>query len=262
MSLAKHPENAKQPSATVRACAIIPVYNHGATVGAVVSRLRSHGLPCLLIDDGSEPGCAHVLDELAQEGRATLLRRPENGGKGAAVMDGLRAALAQGYTHALQVDADGQHALDDTPAFLAAAQVAPTALIAGEPRYSDDMPAGRRYGRLLTRAWVWINTWSTEIPDAMCGFRLYPLIPVNALLARQRLGRRMDFDIEILVRLHWLGLPMVWLPTAVRYPEGGISHFHMVRDNLRISAVHARLFAGMLWRSPALLWRRLRGRSR
>lgn len=246
---------------THRLCAVIPVYNHGATVRAVVLRLNGLGLPCVLVDDGSAPACAAELDALAAEGAASLVRRARNGGKGCAVQDGLRAAAALGYTHALQVDADGQHALEDVPALAQYSRRRPDALVGGAPVYGADAPRGRVYGRWLTRVWVWINTLSTAIPDAMCGFRIYPLGPTLALLDRCNPGHRMDFDIAILVRLHWRGVPMVWHATRVRYPEGGISHFQGLRDNARISRMHARLFAGMLLRAPLLLARKLDRRA-
>lgn len=155
------------------------------------------------------------------------------------------------------MDADGQHALDDVPAFAEAARARPAAVICGAPRYGSDVPRSRLYGRWLTRVWVWINTLSLDIPDAMCGFRIYPLESVLRVIDGAQVGRRMDFDIAILVRLHWRGVPMTWLPTRVVYPVGGVSHFKALRDNLLISRMHARLFFGMLARSPALLLRRL-----
>ncbi|AVJ27407.1 glycosyltransferase family 2 protein [Achromobacter spanius] len=238
-------------------CAVIPVYNHGATVAAVVAQLAAHGLPCVLVDDGSEPACAAVLDELSAQPDTQLVRRAVNGGKGAAVQDGLRAAMTLGYTHALQVDADGQHALDDIPRFAQLSREQPDAVICGAPVYGDDVPRSRLYGRWLTRIWVWINTLSFDIPDAMCGFRVYPLAKVVPVIDETHVGRRMDFDIAVLVRLHWKGVRMAWLPTRVAYPEGGISHFKGLQDNVLISRMHARLFFGMLARSPLLLWRRL-----
>lgn len=234
-------------------CAVIPVYNHGATVGAVVAALRALGLPCVLVDDGSEPVCAAVLEALAGAG-VLLVRRPFNGGKGAAVQDGLRAAADAGYSHALQIDADGQHDLDDAVRLLQASRAEPEALIGGQPVYGDDVPRARLYGRWLTRVWVWINTLSRDIPDAMCGFRVYPL--ARTLPVLRGAGARMDFDIAVLVHLHWAGVPMRWLPTRVRYPEDGISHFRGLADNVLISRMHARLFFGMLRRAPVLILRR------
>jgi len=242
-------------------CAVIPVYNHGATVAAVHAQLAALGLPCVLVDDGSAPDCAAVLDALAALPNTHLVRRLQNGGKGAAVQDGLRAARSLGYSHALQADADGQHTLTDAAAFVQASRAWPQAVICGAPVYGDDVPRSRLYGRWLTRVWVWINTLSLDIPDAMCGFRVYPLDAVLRVIDGAQVGRRMDFDIAVLVRLHWRGVPMVWLPTRVVYPEGGVSHFKALRDNVLISRMHARLFFGMLARSPALLLRRRLGKG-
>jgi len=246
---------------------VIPVYDHEHAIGAVVAAVRGHGLPCILVDDGSSPACATVLQQLAaaEPQHITLLVHPHNQGKGGAVMTGLRHAAAAGYTHALQIDADGQHDSADIPRFLAASQAAPAAVINGKPIYDESVPKGRLYARYLTHVWVWINTLSLEIADSMCGFRLYPLAPTLQLMDQAHIGRRMDFDTEILVRLYWRGLRVQNLATRVRYPADGVSHFQVWLDNVLISRMHARLFFGMLLRAPVLLargsWRRLGGSS-
>ena len=243
--------------ASHRPVVVIPVYNHPSTIGGMVDAVRAHGLPCLLGDDGSEPGCAAVLDALAASGPdVALVRLPVNQGKGGAMMAGLREALRRGHTHALQIDADGQHAAADIPDFLALSRASPQAVVCGTPVYDRSVPKGRLYGRYLTHVWVWINTLSLDIRDSMCGFRVYPLAETVAVLDGARLGRRMDFDPEVLVRLHWRGVPLVHRPTPVTYPQDGISHFRALHDNLLISRMHARLFAGMLRRLPRLLWRK------
>ncbi|WP_341675760.1 glycosyltransferase family 2 protein [Niveibacterium sp. SC-1] len=242
----------------MKVCAVIPVYNHAEAIGDVVRGLRAHGLPVCLVDDGSEPRCAAALRALAAQDAEVMLHvRPSNGGKGCAVIDGVRAVAAAGYTHALQIDADGQHDTRDVPRFLAAAQAEPDALVTGCPVYDHSVPRARLYGRYLTHVWVWINTLSLRITDSMCGFRIYPLASMLPLLERVRIGHRMDFDTEILVRLDWAGVPIRNLPTRVRYPQDGVSHFRPLSDNVRISAMHTRLFFGMLLRSPRLLWRHL-----
>lgn len=239
-------------------CAVIPVYEHGHAVGRVVSAIRANGLNCLLVDDGSGADCARELDALAAADPAIrVLRLPTNQGKGAAVQAGLLAADGRGFRYALQIDADGQHALGDIARFLAESRSHPEAMICGRPIFGRGTPRARLFWRNLTRFWVWVNTLSFDIPDAMCGFRIYPLRPVITLLRQARLGRRMDFDIEILVRLHWSGVPMRWLDTPVSYPQGGISHFRLWLDNVLITRVHTLLFFGMLLRSPQLLARKL-----
>lgn len=236
--------------------AVIPVYNHGGPVGGVVAALRAHGLPVLLVDDASDPDCAAVLDALARQPDVFLERLPVNQGKGGAVMAGLRRAARLGWTHVLQIDADGQHDTRDVPAFVAAAEAAPTELICGCPVYDDSVPRARLYGRYATHIWVWINTLSFAVRDSMCGFRIYPLAATLRCMEGQYIGRRMDFDTEIAVRLVWSGMGVANLPTRVRYPEDGVSHFRVWHDNLLISAMHTRLFFGMLLRAPLLLWRK------
>ena len=177
----------------------------------------------------------------------------------------MRAALAAGYTHALQVDADGQHTLTDVPQFIEAARSSPQAVICGYPVFDASIPKVRLYGRYLTHAMVWLQTLSFEVKDSMCGFRLYPLAAVAKLMQRSSIGPRMDFDTDILVKLYWQDVPLRWLPTRVRYPIDGVSHFRMVLDNLRMTTMHVRLLGGMLLRLPLLLGRkltRLNGRSR
>jgi predicted LPLAT superfamily acyltransferase len=232
-----------------RPCAVVPCYNHGDTVGAVVDRLVAHGLEVIVVDDGSKSSTALALSALAlRHPRMQVLRLERNCGKGAAVVTGLREAAARGFTHALQVDADGQHCLEDVPLFIEQGRSQPKALVCGLPLYDNDAPTSRRYGRYITHFWVWIETRSLAIGDSMCGFRLYPLAATLAVAERTRLARGMSFDIDIAVRLAWEGLPIVNVPTRVTYPLGGLSHFRMVRDNLRISATHTRLVGEMLWR--------------
>jgi glycosyltransferase involved in cell wall biosynthesis len=243
-------------------CAVVPVYNHGATVPAVARQLSGQDVDVILVDDGSEPDCARVLDGLVQGTRVRLFRRERNGGKGAAVVDGLRSAYRLGYSHALQIDADGQHDSRDIVRFIHASRANPQALICGAPVFGDDVPRARLYGRWLTRLWVWINTLSFDIRDAMCGFRIYPLQTTLPVIDAGGIGLRMEFDISIMVRLHWRYIDMIWLSTLVIYPDGGISHFKVLRDNVLISREHARLFLGMLWRAPRLIAHRLLNRGR
>jgi glycosyltransferase involved in cell wall biosynthesis len=234
-------------------CCVIPVYNHVDVIATTLAAVLDRGLAVVLVNDGSDARCTDVLRELgAKHDAVALVELPENGGKGAAVKAGLCKAHALGYSHAVQVDADGQHNLDDLARFLYQAEANPDVLVVGQPAYDDSIPRGRLYGRYLTHIWVWINTLSLAIKDSMCGFRVYPLAPVCRLLATNYTGDRMDFDCEILVRWLWAGGDVVNLATHVHYPADGVSHFLLVRDNLLISWMHTRLFFGMLARAP--LW--------
>ncbi|WP_205951209.1 glycosyltransferase family 2 protein [Pantoea stewartii] len=244
-------------SLTFSPCILIPCYNHGAMIATVLTRLAPFGLPCILVDDGSDAATQTVLDRLAAENSTlTLVRLAENAGKGAAVMHGMQVAAQAGFTHAVQVDADGQHAIEDIPALLALAQQHPEALISGQPVYDASIPRSRLYGRWITHVWVWIETLSLQLKDSMCGFRVYPIAPTLQLAQHATLGRRMDFDTEVMVRLYWQGHPSYFVPTRVTYPQDGLSHFDAFKDNVRISLMHTRLFFGMLPRIPSLLGRR------
>lgn len=233
---------------------VVPFYNHERAIEDTVARLKGHGLRTWIVDDGSDPECAPVLQRIVERERdwLSVQRLPRNSGKGVAVMDGCRAMRAAGLTHALQIDADGQHDFSDIPRMVELARSNPNAIVTGVPIFDDTVPAARRYGRELTSFWVRVNTWSARMPDAMCGFRIYPLDPVLEIAAREGVGQRMEFDPEVLVRAAWHGIPIVSMPTRVTYPRDGVSHFKMVRDNVRITAMHTRLFFGMLARSPRL----------
>ncbi|MGC0838719.1 glycosyltransferase family 2 protein [Pantoea agglomerans] len=239
-------------SAPFSPCVVIPCYNHGAMMASVLARLAPFNLPIIVVDDGSDAATQLQLATLHAP-QLSLLRLDSNQGKGAAVIHGLRAAAARGFTHAVQLDADGQHQAEDLPLMLAEAERYPDALISGQPLYDDSIPKSRLYGRYITHFWVWIETLSLSIRDSMCGFRVYPLAATLALCDRRAIGQRMDFDTEIMVRLYWQGTRSRFIPTRVTYPASGLSHFDALYDNLRISWMHTRLFFGMLPRIPRLL---------
>jgi glycosyltransferase involved in cell wall biosynthesis len=245
-----------------RPCIVVPIYDHGSTIHRLAGALSAHGLPIYIVDDGShEPTRAELARVAADFPRVRLHRLAQNRGKGAAVMQGLRLAHADGMTHALQIDADGQHDVADVPRFLARAEARPQAVIAGRPLFDASAPRARVYGRALTNFWVSVETLSLSVKDAQCGFRLYPLRSTCALIGRGGIPARMDFDIAIIVRLAWLGVPVENLATRVVYPPGGISHFDMLADNARISLAHTLLVCGMLLRLPLLLARKLNLRA-
>ena len=245
-------------SSSFRPCCVIPIYDHGATIRALVAALAAHGLPIYIVDDGSgaatQAELARVRGEFPQ---VRLSRLAHNRGKGAAVMHGMRQARADAMTHALQIDADGQHDARDVPRFIARAGERPDAVICGQALFDASVPKARFYGRYLTHWMVWLETLSFAIRDSMCGFRLYPLAATGELIEQGVIPPRMDFDTSMVVRLAWRGVPIENLPTRVIYPVGGISHFRMLRDNLRLTRMHALLVCGMLARLPLLLGRKL-----
>jgi glycosyltransferase involved in cell wall biosynthesis len=242
---------------------VVPVFDHPQTLPSLIDALAPLGLRCWLVDDGSSPGCAACIDALVARNAGWLrcVRLPVNQGKGAAFIAGIDAAAADGYTHAVQIDADLQHDPGALPRFIAASQRAPQAVICGVARYDASVPALRFYGRYLTHVLVWLHTLSFDIRDSMCGLRVYPIAATLALERRRPVGRRMQFDTDVIVRLHWGGVPVHNLDTAVTYPADGVSHFDMWRDNLRMLRLHLDLLGGMLVRLPALLRRKLQRRA-
>ena len=241
--------------ADYQACFLIPCYNHGSTVAEVVSSLSVFELPILLVDDGSNQQTKQALSNVAQQTHVHLITLEQNQGKGGAVMAGIRQAQQLGFSHVIQIDADGQHDLQALPKLLAASKQHPNHLISGQPIYDDSVPKARLYGRYATHIWVWIETLSFTIKDSMCGFRAYPVNLTAEVLNNHKVGTRMDFDIEILVRMYWHGVDIDFVETRVIYPEGGVSHFDALWDNVKISWMHSKLFFGMLPRIPQLLKR-------
>ncbi|MGD0143619.1 MAG: glycosyltransferase [Rhizomicrobium sp.] len=240
-----------------RACAVIPTRNHVAALDTILGRLRQAQLSIIVIDDGSDPAIGERIQAVcADHPEVEYLRHAFNGGKGFAVMCGVARAKERGFSHAVQIDADGQHDLSRLPALLETARINPSAIVSGEPLYERQIPLARRIGRPLTNFWVAVNAVSLHMPDAMCGFRVYPVDAVLELVRSSVRGRRMDFDIEILVKAHWAGIPLVGVPVGVEYPEDNFSNFDVLRDNILLSALQTRLFFGMLRRLPQLALRR------
>ena len=236
-------------AAAFRACALIPTFDNPITIGKVVGEVRRHVADVLVVDDGSGAEGRRAVEALAAAGVARVVHRERNGGKGAAVKTGLRVARELGFSHALQIDADGQHDPDDIPRFVAQAAERPEAAVLGHPVFDDSTPRGRRAAHGFTNFWTRLETAGGVIRDPQCGYRVYPLEAALGVGAR---GNRMDFDIEIAVRLAWAGIPIINLPTRVRYlpaVEGGVSHFRPLRDNVGIAWMHTRLvLASLLWR--------------
>ncbi len=245
-------------SAAFRPSILIPTYNNPRTVRDVVERVRSYLSDVIVVDDGSGPEGRNVVAAIGRDGLAHVVHRAVNGGKGAAVKDGFLKAKELGYTHVLQVDADGQHNLADIPTFLEAGQKRPEAAVLAYPIYDRTVPWGRLVGRQITLFWTHFETGGFQIRDPMCGFRVYPLDRCVGI----ECGNHMDFDIEIAVRMVWAGTPIVNLPTKVRYlsaEEGGVSHFHMFADNFKISLMHTRLAVTAIGRAFTWPVRALRG---
>lgn len=251
------------PSASTTHLVLIPSYDSGELVVHTVRAARAAWNPVWVVFDGSRDGSDEALARaFATDPGVRIFRLPVNQGKGAAVLHGLRAAQAAGYTHALAMDADGQHPADHIARFMALSMADPAAMILGRPVFGAEAPRLRVQGRRISNFWVRVETLWADIDDSLFGFRVYPIAPLVALMSERRWMRRFDFDVEAVVRLCWRGVRPVSVAAPVRYlgrEEGGVSHFRYLRDNALLAWMHARLLLGFLLRLPALAlrpWRR------
>jgi glycosyltransferase involved in cell wall biosynthesis len=245
---------------------ILPSYNTGPRLAGVIMEVLHHWQPVLVVLDGSTDGSGQPLLELAQsEPGLSVLVLPKNSGKGAAVLAGLAAAKDRGFSHALVMDADGQHPSSSIPEFMEVSMQHPAAMILGRPVFGPDAPFERLYGRKISVGLVRIETLGKSISDPLCGFRVYPVQPLLDELGPRRGGRRYDFDTDAAVRLFWAGVQPINLRASVRYftaAEGGVSHYRYLGDNLTLGLLHIRLiFELLLRRWPAALRHRRRWRN-
>ena len=240
---------------------LIPSYNTGAKVYETVRSARVQWNPVWVVVDGSDDGTAEGLQQMAADDpglRVWVL--PQNQGKGSAVLHGLRAAEAAGFTHALTMDSDGQHPAELIPAFMQASGQRPDAMSLGRPVFDASAPLLRVRGRRISNGWTQLETLGAGVGDSLYGFRVYPVADLAAVMARQPWMRRFDFDTEAVVRLAWRGIKPINLDAPVKYlsaSEGGVSHFRYGRDNLLLTWMHLRLMLEFVFRLPLLLWRRL-----
>ena len=253
------------PAPSTTHLVLIPSYNPGRNVIATVRAARARWNPVWVVIDGSTDGSSGWLQDLARDDPGLrIIVLPVNQGKGAAVLHGVEQARGAGFTHALTMDSDGQHPADLIPAFMAASQRQPGAMVLGKPVFGPEAPALRVNGRKVSNAWANLETLWAGIGDSLYGFRVYPIAPLIRVMRGQRFMRRFDFDPEAVVRLCWAGVAPVNLDAPVRYlsaDEGGVSHFRYLRDNTLLTWMHTRLFIGFVLRLPLLVWRRLTGRA-
>lgn len=235
---------------------LIPSYNTGRILRETVTQALATSAPVRVVIDGSTDGSDDGLEELG--GNLTIHRLPENQGKGSAILHGIRQALDDGYTHILAMDADGQHPANMVESFMELSRAHPEASVFGRPIFDSSAPAIRVNGRKVSNFWANLETLGWGIDDSLFGMRLYPIKPLIEVLEQTRFARRFDFDPEVAVRMSWLGVPIINLPTEVRYlteEEGGVSQFRYLRDNKLLTWMHIRLFLGFLIRLPWLAFR-------
>ena len=241
---------------------LIPSYNTGARLLRTVCEARAYWDDVWVVIDGSTDDSAAAVEHSAKaDDGLRIITRHRNGGKGAAIFDGIRAAELAGFTHVLTMDADGQHPAAAIPEFMSASRAQPNSLILGTPVFDSSAPRLRVVGRRVSNWWANLETLWTGLDDSLCGFRVYPIAELRAVMEACQWMRRFDFDPEAAVRLCWAGIRPVATPVPIRYfrpGEGGISHFNYVRDNLLLTGMHTRLFFGFLRRLPRLAQHRFK----
>ena len=220
---------------------IIPCYKHAHTLKQVLTNLASLNYLMVVVDDGNDLEQKTIISNTVKEfDKAVLIEHETNLGKGAAIADAILYLKEHNFTHAIQIDADMQHNLNDLDKFISLSKQYPNDIISGTPIYDDKAPKGRVIGRKITNFFVALECCTLSIKDAMIGFRVYPVEPIYKIIKNHHLAKRMEFDIEILVWAYWCGCKTRFIETKVNYPEGGVSNFK-AKDNLKISLMHTKL---------------------
>ncbi|MBA4421658.1 MAG: glycosyltransferase family 2 protein [Syntrophus sp. (in: bacteria)] len=230
---------------TGRFAILIPIYNHAEGIVSVIERARSLALPIWVIDDGSTDGTTACLQNATG---ITVLRHEKNLGKGAAVLTGF-AALQGSADWAITLDADGQHDPQDIPGLIRAIPQGLRPIVVGsrEGMSGADVPWTSRFGRKFSNFWV-RAAGGPVLSDTQSGMRVYPL-PEAAQLGAT--ARRFQFEVEILVRARWQGIPVCEAPVNVSYTPGGkrVSHFRPFVDFCRNTGTFSRLIFLRIMRS-------------
>ncbi len=244
---------------------LIPSYNTGPKVYETVREARAQWNPVWVVTDGSTDGTPAGLRAMAAaDPGLRLIELPANAGKGAAVLHGLQAARAAGFTHALTMDSDGQHPAALIPEFMRMSIRHPETMVLGRPVFDASAPLLRVRGRRVSNWWTNLETLGAGIDDSLYGFRVYPVEPLIAVMRGQPWMRRFDFDTEAVVRLAWRGVKPLNLVAPVKYlsaDEGGVSHFQYGRDNVLLTWMHTRLMLEFVLRLPGLVWRKATGKA-
>jgi len=242
----------------MKICLLVPHYNHAQAFIDFLPRLESLNMPCIVVDDGSDENNINQVKKQLEQSKleSYFFEHHYNRGKGAAFFTGASQARAMGFTHILQIDADGQHDIEDVEKFIQMAKQYPEAIVSGHPQFDETAPKARLYGRKVTDFWVAIETLSFEIKDSLCGFRVYPIKQIEMVSDKFHIGKRMDFDTDIAVKSVWSGVAIKFIPTKVIYHENTVSHFYYLRDNVLLIKLHVGLMLGMLLRLPMLVYRK------
>lgn len=242
----------------IKAVAIIPCYRHDKTLFNVIKDVQKYISDVIVVDDGNETDVSKNIENIANQfSNVFVIKNEVNLGKGFSLAKAIHFAKEKGYSHAIQIDADGQHNTDDIKKILKLTEKHKDCVISGSPIYGSDAPRSRVIGRKITNFFVHIETLSYMIKDAMIGFRSYPIEVTDKIIKKYDIKARMTFDIEILVRLVWNGVRCEFFDTKIKYPKNGISNFKPI-DQLKISWMHTKLCTYSLLTLPVRIFKNAR----
>lgn len=229
---------------------VLPSYNSGPLLARTAEQVLDRWPHVWVVLDGSNDGSVEEIQNLAStNNRLRVLHLQPNAGKGAAVLHAMQLARQEGFSHALVMDADGQHPPSHVRDFMELSSKFPDAMILGVPVFGADAPSERVYGRRVGNFFAEFETLWGGVRDSLFGFRLYPVERSLEVMSHTSHGRRFDFDTELAVRLFWAGVQPINRPVPVFYPprqEGGVTHFAYLRDNFLLAKTHTRLCLLML----------------
>ncbi len=233
---------------------LIPTYNNAPKLRGVLDEVLKFTSSVLLVNDGSTDETREILAEFQE---ISTLHYDKNQGKGMALKKGLDWAISHQFSYAISMDSDGQHLASDLVKFLDKIEEEPNAMIIGARNMetAEGVPGGSSFGHRFSNFWFQLET-GVKLPDTQSGFRLYPLAQLQGI---RFFTTRYEFEIESIVRLSWKGVPMIWVPIKVEYPEDRITHFRKFWDFFRISLLNTVLvLIALLWIKPRDLFRRIR----
>lgn len=236
-----------------KVCVIIPTYNNHKTLKRVLDSVLQYTSNVIVVNDGSTDTTAQILESYAH---LVQIHHSKNSGKGMAIRNGFKKALELNYIYAITIDSDGQHFASDIPSFIEALEKDGDALLIGSRNMTqENVPKKSSFGNKFSNFWFWFET-GNRLQDTQSGFRMYPLrkIPVRYFT------NKFEFEIEVIVRSAWKGIPVKNIPVQVLYdPEERVSHFRPFKDFTRISILNTVLVTiTLIYIKPRYFFRKLK----
>jgi len=241
----------------MKICALIPVYNSENHIADVIQSVLQYADNLIVVNDGSTDGTLKKIEETRHTTSLQIVTYEKNRGKGYALQQGFRRALELGFTHAITLDADGQHLASDIPVLEQKAKENPTALIVGSRKFDNpNMPQGNVFANKFSNFWFKLQT-AKNLPDTQTGFRVYPLLKMGKM---RLFTSRYEAELEMLVCSAWRGIPLIPQPINVYYPpiSERLSHFRGGKDFFRISVLNTILcFFAVVYGYPRMILKKI-----